>query len=89
MSQAARHKESFIYPLTKHPDVAGGGEPAEVDALGRHPLDGQLALARLVVCVLVYPPRQPEVGELDAVVRGDEDVPGGDVAVDEVLGLEV
>ena len=88
MSQAARHKE-FIYPLTKHPDVAGGGEPAEVDALGRHPLDGQLALARLVVGVLVYPPRQPEVRELDTVVRGDEDVPGGDVAVDEVLGLEV
>ena len=33
--------------LTKHPDVAGGGEASEVDALGGHPLDGQLPFAGL------------------------------------------
>ena len=33
--------------LTKHPNIAGGGEPPEVDALGGHPLDRQLSLASL------------------------------------------
>ena len=28
---------------TEHPDIAEAGEASEVDALGRHPLDGQLA----------------------------------------------
>ena len=31
----------------EHPDVAGRGEPPEVDALRRHPLDGQLPLGGL------------------------------------------
>lgn len=34
----------------EHPDVAGGGEPPEVDALRRHPLDGQLPLGGLQTC---------------------------------------
>ena len=33
--------------LTKHPDVAGGGKPPKVYALWGHPLNRQLALARL------------------------------------------
>lgn len=28
-------------PLTKHPDITGGCEAAEVDGLGGHPFDGE------------------------------------------------
>ena len=70
--------------LTKHPDVTCSCEPSEVDALRSHPLDRQLALAGLVVGLVVNPARQTKVSQLDAVVGGDEDVTGGDVAVDEV-----
>ena len=39
--------------LTKHPDIAGRGEPPEVDALRGHPLDGQLALGSLQTCLVI------------------------------------
>lgn len=75
---------------TEHPHVAGGREPPEVDALGTHPLDGQLPLGGLVVALVVaHPAREPEVGQLDAGVRADEDVPGRDVPVHVLLRLEV
>ena len=42
--------------LTKHPDIAGRGEPSEVDALRSHPLDWQLSLRGFVVRVVLNPP---------------------------------
>ena len=39
---------------TKHPDVAGGGEPPEVDGLGGHPLDRQLTLTSLTQIIADY-----------------------------------
>ena len=40
---------------TKHPDIAEAGEASEVDALGRHPLNGQLA-SRGDIVVSVFQP---------------------------------
>ena len=54
--------------FTKHPNIAGSCEPAEVDALRRHPLDGQLALACLVVRVVVDPTRETKIRQFDAIV---------------------
>ena len=79
----------YVVALTKHPNVTCRRETTEVDALRRHPLDGQLALAGLVVGVGVDPAGQAEVGQLDAVVAGHEHVTRGDVAVDEVFRFQV
>ena len=67
--------------LTEHPHIAGRGEPPEVDALWRHPLDGQFALGGLVVGIIFDPAREPKVGQFDAIARGHQDVAGGDVPV--------
>ena len=53
---------------TKHPDIAGSCETAEVDALWRHPLDRQLALACLVISVRVDPTTQTKVGQFHTVM---------------------
>ena len=82
-------REDLPHADAKHPDVACGREPPEVDGLRRHPLDGQLALGRFVVGVVLDPPAQAKVGQLDAVVRRDQNVPGRDVAVNKFFGLQV
>ena len=75
------------------PDVGGGGELQEVDALWRAPRDGQLQIGVEVglVVVLADPEgaREAEVGNLDGVLGEDEDVARGQVSVDQSLGLQV
>lgn len=60
----------------------------EIERLRRRPLDGYL-LHAAGDDVLLLLARHAEVGYLDGVVVCHEAVPGGEVAVDAVLGLEV
>jgi hypothetical protein len=54
---------------TEHPDIARYGKTSEIDALGTHPLDGQLPFRRFVVTLVVaHRTRKSKIGQLDAVV---------------------
>ena len=58
--------------------------------LRRHPADGQEAAALLAVVLgLVDVARHPEVADLDDDAAGDHAVPGGQVAVHDLLDAEV
>jgi len=67
-----------------------GGELVVADGLRGHPLDGQPAPTTPIVPVLgIDVATEAEVTDLGVVLVVDEDVPGGDVAVDEASLAEV
>ena len=77
------------------PDVRGGRELAVRQPFGRGPANGDDATgAAVVVSVVVYTLRaqvaaQPKVGHLAHQPRGNQNVPAGEVAVDEVVRGQV
>ena len=73
---------------TKRPDVRLDAEAVEESGLGCRPLDGELGSLSCRVLVVLDHSGQTKVCDLDDVAFSDQDVPGGQVPVDVVLGLE-
>ena len=61
-------KLSETQKLTKHPHITGCSKTSEVNGFWRHPLNGKLPLASLIITLVLHPTTQAEVGQLHAVV---------------------
>ena len=87
----AAEREHLPYCNPVRPDVRVGGECEIADGLGRHPLERQRRVRLLLVDVevAVHVLGEAKVGDLGPAVLRDEDVPAGEVHVDDALAGEV
>lgn len=85
-------REHLVEGDAEGPDVGFVAElaVATLERLGRVPFDGECSgVGRVVVAIVVGELRETKVGDLHAVLVGNEDIAGCEISVDDFLLLQV
>ena len=90
-SNGGRPGEELVHDDPPGVDVAAGVAPLALDLLGAHVVGGADALGEVLPGQPLGPleQRRAEVGHLQLVVGGDQDVLGLEVAVGDAVAVEV